>query len=107
MYVEIIIATYVPVTYQFSTLGNGSAILSADTTQISHGLHDNHTRKEPQPQRGEHQVGHWACRACCCCLLVQVPHLMFSGAFGEELDIRPLVPQELGQKGPSHGLLLC
>ena len=61
-----------------SAPGNGSAVL---LTEVAHGLHDRHMRKELLPQGGEQGVTHWLRRSCCC-LLVQVPDPVFGSAAG-------------------------
>ena len=86
------------------TPSNGSTVLLTEPTQITHGLHDHHTRKELPPKGGEHGVTHWPCRSHCSCLLIQLPYV-FSGAAGEELDIRSLVPWNSARK--HHRISLC
>ena len=87
------------------TPSNGSAVLLTEPAQITHGLHDHHMRKELPPKEGEHGVTHWPRRSHCGCLLIQLPHVVFSGAAGEELDIGSLVPWNTARK--HHRISLC
>ena len=90
-----------------SAPGNGSAVLLTDPAQVAHELHDHYMRKELPPQGGEQGVTNWSRRSYCCCLLVQVPDLVFHSAAGEEeLDIRPLVPRNLARKDHCIGLYI-
>ena len=76
---------------------NGSAVLLTGQALMGF-MTDHHIRKALPPHGGRHGVAHWSYRYCCC-KLVQLPYLVFSGATVEELDVRSLV---LGQVGPSH-----